>query len=97
MWTPHPVDNGVTAVGVDNGYPVQGMGTIIATGGGFDVGLAQDVGKGRVFLWGDEWITFNSEWQDHPDYQVELFWLNSIKWLTVATACQVSIPPNPPK
>ena len=97
MWTPHPIDSGVTQVGVDNGYPVQGMGTTIATGGGFDVAKVQDVGKGHVFLWGDEWITYNSEWNDHPDYQVQLFWLNAIKWLTVAGECQVAIPPNPPK
>ena len=97
MWTPHPIDLGVTQVGVDNGYPVQGMGTTIATGGGFDVAKVQEVGKGHVFLWGDEWITYNSEWNDHPDYQVQLLWLNAIKWLTVAGQCQVTIPPNPPK
>ncbi len=97
MWTPHPIDMGVTAVGVDNGYPVQGMGDTIATGGGFDVAKVQTIGKGHVFLWGDEWITYNSEWQDHPDYQVQLLWLNAIKWLTVAGQCQVAIPPNPPK
>ena len=97
MWTAHPVDNGVSVVGVDNGYPVQGMGTTIATGGGFDIAKAQEVGKGHVFLWGDEWITYNSEWNDHPDFQVQLLWLNAIKWLTVAGQCQVAIPPNPPK
>jgi len=95
MWTPHPIDVGVTMVGVDNGYPVQGMGTTIATGGGFDVGKVQDVEQGHVFLWGDEWITYNSEWQNHPDYQVQSLWLNAIKWLTVASRCQVDIPSNP--
>jgi hypothetical protein len=97
MWTPHPIDLGVTQVGVDNGYPVQGVGTTIATGGGFDVAKVQEVGKGHVFLWGDEWITYNSEWNDHPDYQVQQMWLNTIKWLTVAGQCQVTIPPNPPR
>lgn len=97
MWTPHPIDMGVTQVGVDNGYPVQGTGAVIATGGGFDLAKVQEVGKGHVFSWGDEWVTYNSEWNDHPDYQVQLFWLNAIKWLTVAGECQVAIPPNPPK
>jgi hypothetical protein len=97
MWTPHPIDTGVLQVGVDNGYPVLGSGDVIATGGGYDVAKVQVVGKGHVFLWGDEWVTYNSEWNDHPDYQVQLFWLNSIKWLTVAGQCQVAIPPNPPK
>jgi len=97
MWTPHPIDTGVIQVGVDNGYPVQGTGDVIATGGGFDVAKVQTIEKGHVFLWGDEWVTYNSEWNDHPDYQVQLFWLNAIKWLTVAGECQVAIPPNPPK
>lgn len=97
MWNPHPIDAGVTAVGVDNGYPVMGMGDIIATGGGYTVGLAQTVAGGHVFAWGDEWITYNSEWNDHPDYQVQTFWVNAVKWLTVASQCQVSAPPNPPK
>jgi len=26
---------------------------------------------------------YNSEWVSHPDYQVPLFWTNTIKWLTV--------------
>ena len=96
-WTPHPIDTGVLQVGVDNGYPVEGTGDVIATGGGFDVAKVQVVGKGHIFMWGDEWVTYNSEWNDHPDYQVQLFWLNSIKWLTAAGECQVAIPPNPPK
>ncbi|HEY8944216.1 MAG TPA: hypothetical protein VIM73_08135 [Polyangiaceae bacterium] len=97
MWNPHPIDMGVTAVGVDNGYPVMGMGDVIATGGGYDLGVAQTVGSGHVFAWADEWITYNSEWDSHPDYQVKTFWVNAVKWLTVAAQCEVAPPPNPPK
>ena len=97
MWNPHPIDVGVTEVGVDNGYPVMGMGDVIATGGGYNIGVAQSVGTGHVFVWADEWITYNSEWDSHPDYQVETFWVNAVKWLTVASQCQVSVPPTPPK
>lgn len=97
MWNAHPIDAGVTAVGVDNGYPVMGMGDIIATGGGYNIGIAQTVASGHVFSWGDEWITYNSEWNDHPDYQVQTFWVNAVRWLTGASQCQVSAPPNPPK
>ncbi|HYQ01853.1 MAG TPA: hypothetical protein VER96_24435 [Polyangiaceae bacterium] len=97
MWNPHAIDAGVTAVGVDNGYPLMGMGDVIATGGGYNLGLAQTSGSGHVFAWADEWITYNSEWNSHPDYQVQTFWVNAVKWLTVATQCQVSPPPNPPK
>jgi hypothetical protein len=94
QWVPHPVDLGVTAVGVDNGYQVQGPGVMFATSGAYNVGEALEVAKGHVLTWGDEWITYNSEWTQHPDYQVQLFWLNAIKWLTVASTCQIPIPAN---
>ena len=94
QWVPHPIDLGVTAVGIDNGYAVAGTGTMIAMGGGYNVGNAQQVSNGHVFTWGDEWITYDSEWTAHPDYQVQLFWLNAIKWLTVQGKCQVPIPPD---
>ncbi|MEO7035995.1 MAG: hypothetical protein ABI548_18825 [Polyangiaceae bacterium] len=85
------------AVGVDNGHEIQGTGTVIARGGGFNVGMTEDVLPGHVFAWSDEWITYNSEWTQHTDYQVELFWVNAIKWLTAATKCQVPVPPIVPK
>jgi hypothetical protein len=100
QFVPHPITAGVTGVGVDNGYEVSGPAnpapqanfTVYATGGGFRVGEAIQVGKGHVDVWGDEWITYNSEWVNHPDYQIPLFWTNTVKWLTVAGTCQVSIP-----
>ena len=92
-WVPHPVTNGVSLLGVDNGYPVKGVGTVLATEQGWEMLLVQTVKQGRVAMWGDEWITFDSEWAGHPEYQVELFWLNTIKWLTPANNCQVPIPP----
>jgi hypothetical protein len=95
-WFAHPTSAGVTAVGVDNGYEsqsAQNLGTVVASQGGYVVGRALQSGSGRVFQWGDEWITYNSEWTQHPDYQVQLFWLNIIKWLTPPNYCQVAIPP----
>ena len=91
-WVTHPVTAGVQKVGVDNGYPVQG-GTVLASEGGFDVLAAATPSEGHVLVWGDEWITYDSEWSGHPDYQVEHFWLNAIKWLTPAKECQVAVPP----
>ncbi|MAQ19477.1 MAG: hypothetical protein CMN30_32340 [Sandaracinus sp.] len=90
-WTEHPVSEGVTQVGVDNGYEVIGEGDVVAREGGFDVLRAREVGAGKVLVWGDEWITYDSEWTEHPEYQLERFWLNAIKWLTPATECQVPI------
>ena len=91
-WTPHPTTAGVMVVGVDNGYPVTGDAEVIATKSGYVVARAKEVGSGHIYMWGDEWITYDSEWKDHPDYQVELFWLNVIKWLTPTTECQVAVP-----
>lgn len=95
-WYQHPTTASIAAVGVDNGYEAQSpqnVGTVIAQQGGYDIGRALDVGAGKVLQWGDEWITYNSEWVEHDDYQVQLFWLNIIKWLTPANYCQVVIPP----
>lgn len=94
QWQPHPVTQGVTRVGIDNGYPVQGGGTVVATEQGYDLLRVKEAGHGHVLVWADEWITYDSEWSGHPDYQVQLFWLNAIKWLTPANQCQVAIPPN---
>lgn len=91
----HPLADGIQKVGVDNGYPVTG-GTLIAwepNKGDSDVGRAVTIGTGHVFAWGDEWITYDSEWRSHPDYQVQRFWLNTVKWLTRSDFCQVKIPP----
>lgn len=86
---PHPVVDGVSRVGVDNGYPVLGSGTALAREGGFDLLKVQEVGTGHLIVWGDEWITYDSEWASQADYQVEQLWRNALKWLTVAQVCQV--------
>jgi hypothetical protein len=90
------VDSGpisaVTRVGVDNGYAVEGDGTTLASEGGYDVLKAKEVGSGHVLVWGDEWITYDSEWLSHPEYQVQLFWVHALRWLTTARACQVPAP-----
>ena len=94
-WATHPLSDNVTRIGVDNGYEVQGGGTLLAwepNPGDVDVARALELGTGHVLVWGDEWITYDSEWTAHPDYQVERFWLNVLKWLTPANQCQVQLP-----
>lgn len=93
-WTAHPVTAGITALGVDNGYPVIGAGTVIGHQAQWDVLRTAEPMQGRVLVWGDEWITYNSEWVNRKDLQVELFWVNAIKWLTPPKQCQVAIPPS---
>jgi hypothetical protein len=90
-WRAHPISEEVTRLGIDNGYPVTGAGTVVAEEGGHVVLRALEHGSGHVVVWGDEWISFDSEWTGHPDYQVERFWLNTIKWLTPPAECQVPI------
>jgi hypothetical protein len=35
------------------------------------VGVAKQVGNGRVFAWGDEWVTYTSQWGLTPDPQYD--------------------------
>ncbi len=89
---PHPVIEGVSRIGVDNGYAVLGAGTTLAREGGFDLLKVEQAGNGHLIAFGDEWITYDSEWSGHPEYQVERLWLNMIKWLTTERVCQVPPP-----
>jgi hypothetical protein len=94
-WADHPIATGVTRVGTNNGYPVLGTaGTAVAWEPTADmvVGRAVDSGQGHVFVWADEWITYNSEWTGHPDYQVPQFWANALTWLSQTSGCQVPLP-----
>jgi hypothetical protein len=43
---------------------------------------------------GDEWTTYDSEWANVTGEQVELFWLDILKWLSPPKTCQVPIPPG---
>lgn len=95
-WAVHPLTAGITQIGSDNGYEVQGTGgTLVGwepNPGEVDMARALEHQQGKVFVWGDEWITYDSEWTSRPEYQVERFWLNSLKWLTPSNQCQVAIP-----
>jgi hypothetical protein len=95
-WDPHPVTMGVTNIFTDNGVEPDGSGTTVARGdGGDQIALqVKEAGDGHVVVWGDEWITYDSEWEDIEDQQVELFWLNILKWLSPEKTCQVPIPPE---
>lgn len=95
-WTPHPVTQGVSNIFADNGVEPDGVnGTTLALDPNGHVALqVGQAGSGRIVVWGDEWITYDSEWADATDQQVELFWLDILKWLTPPKQCQVAIPPS---
>ena len=91
----HPVTDGVRRIRTDNGVEPSGSGTAIAFDPDDRVALrVSEPGDGHVIVWGDEWITYDSEWADVQDQQVELFWLNILKWLSPPKTCQVPIPPD---
>ncbi len=92
-WGAHAVTDGLSNIFTDNGTAVDGAGTDVAWDGDDRVALeVLEADSGRVAVWGDEWITYDSEWADVEDQQVELFWLNLLKWLTPPNVCQVPIP-----
>ncbi len=43
------------------------------------VGVAGPYGTGRLLLFGDEWIEFDSEWSTMP--AIPQFWLDTVTWL----------------
>ncbi len=82
----HPIVAGLTSVTFSGGRIITeienvtaGTNTTVATLAAGDVGVVQELGAGRVFVWGDEWIEFDSEWSSMP--QIPLFWANILGWL----------------
>ncbi len=62
-----------------------GVNTVVASFGGSDAGgpaaaVAQVRRAGRVFIWGDEWVSFDSEWRSMP--MVRQFWVNVLGWVS---------------
>jgi hypothetical protein len=94
-WEPHPVTDGIRRINAVDGVEPAGSGTPVAYGADDRIALrVNQAANGRVVVWGDEWITYDSEWKDVQDQQVELFWLNILKWLSPPRTCQVPIPPD---
>lgn len=87
----HPVSMGIMDLNfaggmepVDNGN--QGVSDIFATVPQGDAGLAHETAMGgRVIVWGDEWLTFDSDWQGYAD--VQNFWARMISWVKPQDFC----------
>jgi hypothetical protein len=88
----HPIMAGINAITFEGGYPVvpiDGFDTaVVARLDGTPVGVAVELGDGRVFVWGDEWIEYDSEWASMPT--VPRLWANLLGWL-VPKRCTVPI------
>lgn len=64
-WDPnHPISANITAVGAFYGrsITVPANGAIVAQAGGVVYGATVEVDMGRVFMFHDEWVTYNSQW-----------------------------------
>jgi hypothetical protein len=60
----HPIGANVTSVGAFYGRSVNpgASGVVVATHGGLTAGAAAEIGEGQVFMFHDEWATYNSQW-----------------------------------
>jgi hypothetical protein len=93
QWSPHSITEGIskiyTALGAEPLSPA-GLEPLAWDAQGQVALAAKQLDSGRIAMWADEWITFDSQWQGDP--QVELFWLRLLKWLSPIDRCQVPIP-----
>jgi hypothetical protein len=89
-WTAHALTEGVSNVFVSNGVTLNGATalSLARDSGNRVVFQASMDASARVLAWGDEWITFEDQWQDREDQQVEQLWLNMLTWLSPAGNCQ---------
>ena len=92
-WMMHPISMGITSVTFLGGFYINvmndgvGINTAVATLPQGPVAVAQERKSGKLFIWGDEWIEFDSEWQNQP--QIKKFWANILAWLSPQNFCTV--------
>jgi hypothetical protein len=94
----HPITAGLTSVVFEGGYAISDLGgqastrtpiaSLATDGGDVEVGYAVQLGTGRAFVWGDEWIEFPSKGAMFPP---EL-WLQAFAWLSPAKRCALAPP-----
>jgi len=100
----NPIAANITAVGVFHGRTINAPdATTVSAMGNSKYAVSKAVGKGKVFVFGDEWVTYTSQWGQPlpqniapgtcqgvgPDkvYQVPQFWYNAIKWVAPPNMC----------
>lgn len=89
---PHPTTTGLTSVTFLGGFEVvatiPGQSDVVARLPGMvPAAQAQERGAGKVFVWGDEWIEYDSEWAALPE--ITQLWTNLFEWLTPASVCSL--------
>lgn len=92
-FAPHPITDTLTSISFYGGLFVDivedgvAMNQIIMTLPQGAVGVVQDRGNGRLFIFGDEWIEFDSEWKNIPE--IKKFWVQTLAWLGPKDSCLV--------
>jgi len=89
-WAMHPISIGISSVTFRGGYQVSATGTsteVARLAGGTPVGIALERGEGRAFIWGDEWIQYDSEWTTMP--MIQQLWANMLGWVGPQDRCNV--------
>jgi hypothetical protein len=93
----HPITQGLTSVTFYGGYAVEDLGGTASTrtpiafvpnpadGGLLSVAYAVQMGSGRAFVWGDEWIQYNSEWSTMAE--IKQLWVQIFGWVAPPTGC----------
>jgi len=90
----HPIARGLTSVTFTGGYPVADLGgsssmrdpiAFIPGTPPKPVGFAIQMGVGHAFVWGDEWIEFDSEWAALPE--IPQLWVQAFAWMAPTNTC----------
>ncbi len=90
---PHPITDTLTSISFYGGLYVDivedgvGKNAVIMTLPQGPVGVVQERIGGRLFIFGDEWIEFDSEWKNIP--QIKKFWVQTLAWLGPQDSCLV--------
>lgn len=85
-FAPHEITADLTAISFHVDIVEDGVNEVIMTLPQGPVGVVQDRGVGRLFMFGDEWIEFDPEWRNIP--QIEQFWVQTLSFLG-PQSCQV--------
>jgi len=89
----HPINMGLTSLTFAGGLFIDinndgiGVNTTIMTLPPGPVGVVQDRLKGRLFVFGDEWVEFDSQWMNMPD--IKQFWVQTLSFLGPKDSCAV--------
>jgi hypothetical protein len=93
---PHPITAGLTSVVFDGGFAIADLGGQASTrtpiaflpagGGTVAVGYAIQMGSGRAFVWGDEWIEFTTD----GSMFLPRLWVQVFGWISSGKRCALT-------